>query len=43
MAKENVKKSGYIMDENKLKSIIDSEIWSALGYIQSETTGERQT
>ena len=38
----NVKKSGYIMDENKLKSIIDSEIWSSLGYIQSETTGERQ-
>lgn len=42
MAKENVKKSGYIMDENKLKAIIDSEIWSSLGYIQSETTGERQ-
>ena len=38
----NVKKSGYVMDENKLKSIIDSEIWSSLGYIQSETTGERQ-
>ena len=30
------------MDENKLKAIIDSEIWSSLGYIQSETTGERQ-
>jgi hypothetical protein len=42
MAKENVKKSGYIMDENKLKAIIDSEIWSSLGYIQTETTGERQ-
>jgi hypothetical protein len=42
MAKENVKKSGYVMDENKLKAIIDSEIWSSLGYIQTETTGERQ-
>ena len=39
---QNVKHSGYIMDENKLKAIIDSEIWSSLGYIQSETTGERQ-
>ena len=39
---QNVKHSGYIMDETKLKSIIDSEIWSSLGYIQSETTGERQ-
>jgi hypothetical protein len=38
----NVKKSGYIMDEGKLKAILDSEIWSALGYIQSETTKERQ-
>jgi hypothetical protein len=38
----NVKKSGYIMDESKLKSILESEIWSSLGYIQSETTGERQ-
>jgi len=38
----NVKKSGYIMDEGKLKAILDSEIWSALGYIQSETTHERQ-
>ena len=36
------KKSGYIMDEGKLKAILDSEIWSALGYIQSETTKERQ-
>jgi hypothetical protein len=45
MAETNPKinrKSGYIMDENKLKAIIDSEIWSSLGYIQSETTGERQ-
>ena len=40
MAKAN--KSGYIMDEGKLKAILDSEIWSALGYIQSETTKERQ-
>jgi hypothetical protein len=40
MAKAN--KSGYIMDESKLKAILDSEIWSSLGYIQSETTGERQ-
>lgn len=39
---EKSKKSGYVMDENKLKAIIDSEIWSSLGYIQSETTGERQ-
>ena len=39
---EKSKKSDYYMDENKLKSIIDSEIWSSLGYIQSETTGERQ-
>jgi len=39
---EKSKKSGYYMDENKLKAIIDSEIWSSLGYIQSETTGERQ-
>ena len=38
----NVKKSGYIMDESKLKAILDSEIWSSLGFIQSETTGERQ-
>ena len=38
----NAKKSGYIMDEGKLKAILDSEIWSALGYIQSETTKERQ-
>ena len=30
------------MDENKLKAIIDAEIWSSLGFIQSETTGERQ-
>jgi len=36
------KKNEYVMDENKLKAIIDSEIWSSLGYIQSETTGERQ-
>jgi len=36
------KKSGYIMDEGKLKAIVESEIWSSLGYIQSETTGERQ-
>jgi len=42
MAENKSKKSGYIMDENKLKAIIDSEIWSALGFIQSETTGERQ-
>ena len=42
MAQANYKQGGYLMDENKLKSIIDSEIWSALGYIQSETTGERQ-
>ena len=40
MAKSN--KSGYIMDESKLKAILDSEIWSALGFIQSETTAERQ-
>ena len=40
MAKAN--KSGYIMDESKLKAILESEIWSSLGYIQSETTGERQ-
>jgi len=40
MAKAN--KSGYIMDETKLKAILDSEIWSSLGFIQSETTGERQ-
>jgi len=38
----NVKKSGYLMDESKLKAILDSEIWSSLGFIQSETTGERQ-
>ena len=38
----NVKKSGYIMDQSKLKAILDSEIWSSLGFIQSETTGERQ-
>jgi hypothetical protein len=42
MAKANYKQGGYLMDENKLKAIIDSEIWSSLGYIQSETTGERQ-
>ena len=40
MAKAN--KSGYLMDESKLKAILDSEIWSALGFIQSETTHERQ-
>jgi len=40
MAKAN--KSGYLMDESKLKAILDSEIWSSLGFIQSETTGERQ-
>ena len=38
----NVKKSGYLMDTSKLKAILDSEIWSALGFIQSETTAERQ-
>jgi hypothetical protein len=42
MAQNKSKKSGYVMDENKLKAIIDSEIWSSLGYIQTETTGERQ-
>jgi len=29
MAQANYKQGGYLMDENKLKSIIDSEIWSA--------------